>query len=591
MVGGSGIVIIRYLTPSANSYGNLYLGATNTSSADLAEYYVTGDKNMEAGDVVTINANPNDQIPSSKGVLLKSNKEYDSKLVGVISTNPGVVLGSIDGENKQDKRMLALAGRVPVKIDPDSEPIEVGDFLTSSTKPGLAMKATKAGYTVGKALEAWKPCNENFDIENSLKIENCKLKIDQILAFVHLGYYMGEMTEEGFLGVNPTIYLDPRVREDDMDPSTPLRSARDDIIASASAWLRENWDSLSKTNTDIIQSLWVKTGILMADTLISPAAEIETLKITSKLLSPLVVIARDEAIYTNGSPRGYARDDVLLDVRGSATVSGTLYAVEINSPTIDNINGQYALINDKYASASAILAAIRAKYADYDALTTPEPGPVATISGEYVLYNQPVIITDTLLVNTSLVSNSINSSDTALYLQPTASAPINLLAGLMTLTPDGKVVINGDLNVSGLARLNEVTAANIAAKTLSVEGLTIASGSPCSTVIASEAKQSIWIATGSANPRNDNCDATASGTLNSNASIGTAAIASGSAEVKIENSKIENSTYIYLTPISDTANQVLFVKSKQAGAGFTVAVPASPAADIKFNYWLIQSIL
>src|SRR3990167_10558123 len=268
-----------------------------------------------------------------------------------------------------------------------------------------------------------------------------------------------------------------------MDPSTPLRSALDDIIASASAWLRENWDSLSKTNTDIIQSLWVKTGILMADTLISPAAEIETLKITSKLLSPLVVIARDEAIYTNGSPRGYARDDVLLDVRGSATVSGTLYAVEINSPTIDNINGQYALINDKYASASAILAAIRAKYADYDALTTPEPGPVATISGEYVLYNQPVIITDTLLVNTSLVSNSINSSDTALYLQPTASAPINLLAGLMTLTPDGKVTINGDLAVSGLARLNEVTAATATISgTLTISDLIIASGSPCSVI-------------------------------------------------------------------------------------------------------------
>ena len=42
--GGSGIVIIRYLT-----YGTLYLGATNTSSADLAEYYVSGDKNIEAG--------------------------------------------------------------------------------------------------------------------------------------------------------------------------------------------------------------------------------------------------------------------------------------------------------------------------------------------------------------------------------------------------------------------------------------------------------------------------------------------------------------------------------------------------------------
>ena len=35
----SGIVIVRYLT-----YGTLYLGSTNTSSADLAEYYVSGGR-------------------------------------------------------------------------------------------------------------------------------------------------------------------------------------------------------------------------------------------------------------------------------------------------------------------------------------------------------------------------------------------------------------------------------------------------------------------------------------------------------------------------------------------------------------------
>ena len=108
---------------------------------------------MEPGDVVSI-APDND----SKGILLKSNKSYDSKLVGVISTNPGVVLGSIDGDTgKSDKRQLALAGRVPVKIDPESEPIEVGDFLTSSIKPGFAKKATESGYVIGKALEKWTP--------------------------------------------------------------------------------------------------------------------------------------------------------------------------------------------------------------------------------------------------------------------------------------------------------------------------------------------------------------------------------------------------------------------------------------------------
>lgn len=38
---------------------------------------------------------------------MKADTPYDQKLIGIISTNPGV-------------RMLALSGRVPVKIDPDS---------------------------------------------------------------------------------------------------------------------------------------------------------------------------------------------------------------------------------------------------------------------------------------------------------------------------------------------------------------------------------------------------------------------------------------------------------------------------------------
>lgn len=44
---------------------------------------------------------------------------------------------------------VTLSGLVPVKMAPDSEAI---------THPGMAMKATRAGYTVGKALEN---CNED----------------------------------------------------------------------------------------------------------------------------------------------------------------------------------------------------------------------------------------------------------------------------------------------------------------------------------------------------------------------------------------------------------------------------------------------
>ncbi len=41
-----------------------------------------------------------------------------------------------------DAAMLALAGRVPVKVTDENGPIERGDLLTTSSKSGYAMKWT-----------------------------------------------------------------------------------------------------------------------------------------------------------------------------------------------------------------------------------------------------------------------------------------------------------------------------------------------------------------------------------------------------------------------------------------------------------------
>ncbi|HLE50089.1 MAG TPA: hypothetical protein VI791_03025, partial [Patescibacteria group bacterium] len=354
----------------------------------------------------------------------------------------------------------------------------------------------------------------------------------------------------------------------------------------------------------------INTQKLFSNEITSPIANIDTLKVNSKLLSPLAQI--DTLVATN------------------ASISGTLYATDLQSPVIDNLN-------EKYASASAILAAIKAKYSDYAALTAPEPGPVATISGEYALYNQPVIITDTLLVNTSLISNSLNSAEGALYLQPTASAPINLLAGLMTLTPDGQVLINGDLTVTGKLYANNITGTqtttdNLIASLATISGQLIIgardpsgagsswdgepysgllpggtesasnsgnlasffnkNGQLVSAINASGAASFRELATSGliiASAATESATATSSGAFNTNATIGTGTITAGTTELIIANSNVRLGTYVYLTPISNTSNQVLYIKSKQEGAGFTVAINQALTTDIMFNYWLIQT--
>jgi hypothetical protein len=68
-------------------------------------------------------------------------------VIGVHSTDPTLTL------NKADGVPVALAGRVPVKVCDENGKVEIGDYLTSASKAGYAMKATQNCYVLGKALE------------------------------------------------------------------------------------------------------------------------------------------------------------------------------------------------------------------------------------------------------------------------------------------------------------------------------------------------------------------------------------------------------------------------------------------------------
>lgn len=143
-------------------YGTLYVGSTNTAAADLAEYYATGDSSIEAGDMVALS---NEKINGElviRGVLRKA--VSSDKIIGVISTSPGLILGSIDSNGHRDDRLLALAGRTPVKVIGENGAIDIGDYLTASSQPGVAMKSTQPGVVIGRALE-------NFDGSGIGKID------------------------------------------------------------------------------------------------------------------------------------------------------------------------------------------------------------------------------------------------------------------------------------------------------------------------------------------------------------------------------------------------------------------------------------
>lgn len=113
--------------------------------ADLAENYYTKDTSVQAGNIVSID-------PSLPAGVKKSSKAYDMQVLGIVSTAPGMVLDDYIGRDFGKPVPVALSGRVPVKVTTESGAINPGDLLTSSSTPGVAMKATKAGQIVGQAM-------------------------------------------------------------------------------------------------------------------------------------------------------------------------------------------------------------------------------------------------------------------------------------------------------------------------------------------------------------------------------------------------------------------------------------------------------
>ncbi len=171
--------------------------------ADLAEWYPTEDLSIEAGDVVAISGSKDDAgVPKIK----KTSKISDQGAMGIISTKAGVELGV----PREDRRLVGLSGRVPVKIAPDSAPIQAGDLLTSSsTYPGMATKATQPGFIVGKALERWNPVVQSSDppvvkIETFISISwaDPKVLVDQEGDAARA---IGDTIEQGTVKIIPKI--------------------------------------------------------------------------------------------------------------------------------------------------------------------------------------------------------------------------------------------------------------------------------------------------------------------------------------------------------------------------------------------------
>lgn len=157
---GDGVILIR----DKNINQTILLNGENgrvtskeieiTGGSDMAEYFSTAETGevILPGSVVVIDVD-------HPGSVKLSSTDMDKRVVGVVSGANGIRPGMLMGQKESiafGDVPVAIAGRVYVKADESAGVIEAGDFLTTSTVSGTAMKVNDwdaaRGAILGKAL-------------------------------------------------------------------------------------------------------------------------------------------------------------------------------------------------------------------------------------------------------------------------------------------------------------------------------------------------------------------------------------------------------------------------------------------------------
>ena len=309
-------------------------GAWNSGGADLAERY-TSTQDLQAGEVVI-----GDRLNSQN--VIRSTSPYQTNIMGVVSTQPGFVAGNYT----PDSYPIALVGRVPVKISTENGAIHSGDYLTSSSIPGYAMKATMAGRVIGTALEDFDPATA-IDCPKygagSLPATQC----GTITVFVNLTSYNGEnveslMADTGFTGglaenggLSTGGYASA-MTDQQQQTLAFLKSIKDRGQANGSEVFADKVNAATQ-----VISPTIITDLLIAKTI--KADQIEGLQILTNRISAL----EDKTPQSTASAIENLSREVLAESTPSANLnSGMLNIADINVDGIATVSGNLRVKNN-----------------------------------------------------------------------------------------------------------------------------------------------------------------------------------------------------------------------------------------------------
>jgi len=152
-------------------FGNTAL-AQSSATFGLAQIVSVKDKKVKDGSIISAGQSGN----------TLTTVPYDPQVMGVVARDAAIILNT---KNITNGLPVISTGTVYILVSSAEGKIIKGDLLTSSTIPGVAVKAVKEGYVLGTALE-------NYDNPN-------KKQIGEIAVDLNLHYFNSKPTFPGTL--------------------------------------------------------------------------------------------------------------------------------------------------------------------------------------------------------------------------------------------------------------------------------------------------------------------------------------------------------------------------------------------------------
>ncbi|MFZ5845070.1 MAG: hypothetical protein ACOY0S_01230 [Patescibacteria group bacterium] len=313
--GGAATVDLDSTSAGGNGAAGVVVAFNYTSSGgDLAEWYETKE-DVEYGDVVAISREfleYDSQLGLEKTSILEK-ATAGSSVVGVVSTSPFEIMGGDLLGRAKHPRPIALAGRVPVKVNEENGKIMAGDLLTVSSIPGVAMRSTKAGLVIGRTLED----------SNCPEDETCK-----VLVMVNTTYSTGALLK--------VAYRDDGLLFDKIPGDIDVK--RDISRAILAQMLAEKKDitassTLSEVFTDrVTAGLEIISSKVLAGEVITDSLEPVGKDLTVKLgKDEMFILAGGKEASTSSQPV------ITFDNLGNAFFAGTVMADKIKSERIEGL--------------------------------------------------------------------------------------------------------------------------------------------------------------------------------------------------------------------------------------------------------------